>query len=125
MDSGELETIFCPTEPMCADMLNKPKQGAAFRKDRAVLMNIPAEHDDEAERKATHPALLGGMPKEGPAKAQTHAVLRRRSVLEQDEGKTARSVLRPGKRARAGSADLTSHDGRGGHVAWREPLVVA
>ena len=81
-------------------------------------MNCPVDYDDEAERKIAHPFLPGEVP-QGSLNRQTHAVLHRRSVLERDEGRTARSVLRRGEKARARSADLTSH-----HVAWREPLVV-
>ena len=43
---------------MWADILNKPKQGAAFRLDRSHLQNVPVDYDDEVERKRTHPSLL-------------------------------------------------------------------
>ena len=58
---GEVEVRHCPTEKMWSDILNKPKTGAAFRKDRAMLMNVPVEYDDHVEFCATHPDLL---PKE-------------------------------------------------------------
>ena len=55
---GDLEVQHCPTEMMWADILNKPKQGAAFRLDRSHLQNVPVAYDDEVERKSTHPSLL-------------------------------------------------------------------
>ena len=50
-----------PYQEMWSDILNKPKTGAAFRKDWAMLMNVPVEYDDHVEFRATHPDLL---PKE-------------------------------------------------------------
>ena len=78
---------------------------------------------DEAERKIAHPFLPGEVP-QCSLTQQTHAVVHRRSVLERDEGRTARSVLRWAKRGCTGSAHLISPQGCGDHVAWREPLVV-
>ena len=46
IDEGEVEIRHCPTKKMWSDILNKPKTGAAFRKDRAMLMNVPVEYDD-------------------------------------------------------------------------------
>ena len=46
---------------MWSDVLNKPKHGTPFKKDRAMLMNVPLKYDDELEFKNTHPLLL---PKE-------------------------------------------------------------
>ena len=43
---------------MWCDVLNKPKQGPAFHKDRSFLMNVPIDYDDDVERKQTHPDLL-------------------------------------------------------------------
>ena len=43
---------------MWSNILNKPKQGPPFKKDRSILMNVPVDYDDEVERKATHPGLL-------------------------------------------------------------------
>jgi hypothetical protein len=74
---------------MWADVLNKPKQGAAFRLDRSHLMNVPMDYDDDIERSKTHPKLLA-FKNEGaqvaPTKAKTvwegsRPVLHRRSVL--------------------------------------------
>ena len=53
MDRGEVDIKYCPTKIMWADVLNKPKQGAAFRQDRAILMNVPIEYDDANERAQT------------------------------------------------------------------------
>ena len=43
---------------MWSDVLNKPKQGLPFRTDRAMLMNIPVNYDDDEERAKTHAKLL-------------------------------------------------------------------
>ncbi len=43
---------------MWSDVLNKPKQGQAFRKDRAMLMNVSVDYSDDEERRRTHPKLL-------------------------------------------------------------------
>lgn len=53
--AGEIELAYEPTETMWADVLNKPKQGKAFREFRAFLMNVPTNYDDEIERERTHP----------------------------------------------------------------------
>ncbi len=49
---------YCPTKEMWSDVLNKPKNGTLFRKDRAKLMNVPVGYDDNVERMNTHPDLL-------------------------------------------------------------------
>ena len=61
IEEGELEIRYCPTEKMWSDVLNKPKQGSPFRKDRAMLMGIPEEYDDHVEYRRTQQELL---PKE-------------------------------------------------------------
>ena len=38
--SGEVTIKYCPTEMMLADQFTKSLQGAAFRKFRALIMNI-------------------------------------------------------------------------------------
>ena len=43
---------------MVADILNKPKSGAAFRRNRAKLMNVPVDYDDKIEARNIHPDLL-------------------------------------------------------------------
>ena len=43
IEQGEIDPRYCSTEEMTADILNKPKNGAAFRHDRAKLMNLPVE----------------------------------------------------------------------------------
>ena len=86
---GEIKAVHCPAEGMWADVLNKPKQGASFRRDRGHLMNVPTDYDNEIERSRTHPKLLT-FEKEGtqdvPAKSRTVLkgalpVQHRRSVL--------------------------------------------
>ena len=46
---------------MWSGVLNKPKHGTPFKKDRAKLMNVPLAYDNDLELKNTHAALL---PKE-------------------------------------------------------------
>ena len=58
VEEGEVEVQYCPTDKMWSDVLNKPKQGLPFRTDRAMLMNIPVNYDDDEERAKTHAKLL-------------------------------------------------------------------
>ena len=46
------------TDKMWSDVLTKPKQGAAFRKDRAMLIDCAVEYCDEAERNDIPQVLL-------------------------------------------------------------------
>ncbi len=43
---------------MWSDVLNKPKHGTPFKKDQAMLMNVPVGYDDDLEFRNTNPALL-------------------------------------------------------------------
>ena len=43
---------------MLSDVLAKPKQGSAFKKLRAELMNCEVNYNDDAERTRTHPSLI-------------------------------------------------------------------
>jgi hypothetical protein len=58
VDQGEVSIEYKPTEKMYFDVLTKPKQGKAFRKDRAELMNCPEDNNDDEEKRRTHPSLL-------------------------------------------------------------------
>ncbi|EJK55981.1 hypothetical protein THAOC_24212 [Thalassiosira oceanica] len=50
IEQGDLETEYCPTEKMWSDGHTKPKQGEAFRIDRAAVMNCPVDYfEDENE----------------------------------------------------------------------------
>ena len=49
---------------MWSDVLNKPKQGGPFRKDRTMLMGVPVEYDDNVEYRRTHKELLPSNEKE-------------------------------------------------------------
>jgi len=85
IDEGELEVQYCPTEKMWTDVLNKPEQGAKFRLDRAELMNVPVDYDDEVERRRTHPKLLSRDDQADMVKAQTKGRgIHHRSVLGSD-----------------------------------------
>ncbi len=44
---GDVELEYCPTEEIWCDVLTNPKQGKAFRKDRAMLMNCPFAYEDD------------------------------------------------------------------------------
>ena len=58
IEEGEVDVRYCPTTEMWSDVLNKPKHGTPFKKDRAKLMNVPLAYDNDLEFKNTHPALL-------------------------------------------------------------------
>ena len=49
---------YLPTEKMCCDIFNKPKQRAPYRLDHSHLMNVHVDYVDKVDCKATHPALL-------------------------------------------------------------------
>ena len=69
VESGEVSIKYQPTDQMFCDVLTKPKQGAAFRKDRAMLMDCDENYNDEKERLSTPRVLL---PKsEGPVDPTT------------------------------------------------------
>ena len=96
IDEGEIEVQYCPTEKMWTDVLNKPEQGAKFRLDRAELMNVPVDYDDNIERRRTHPKLLSSEDRDNMLKAQPNEHgFHHRSVLGSDRighriGHTAR-----------------------------------
>ena len=58
IDEGKIDLRYCPTVEMTADILNKPKNRAAFCRNRAKLMNVPVEYDDQVEFANTRPDLL-------------------------------------------------------------------
>ncbi len=58
IEEGEVNVRYCPTTEMWSDILNKPKHGTPFKKDHAMLMNVPIGYYDDLEFKNTHPALL-------------------------------------------------------------------
>jgi hypothetical protein len=86
VQSGDVSIAYKPTDQMWSDVLTKPKQGTAFRQDRAMLMNCDVDYDDETERL---PSVL--LPKsEGPIDPSTiTSILAPSSLL----GKDHRSVL--------------------------------
>ena len=48
-----------PTEKMWSNVLTKPKQGAGFRQDRAVLMNVEEDYNENDEKEqALAPATM-------------------------------------------------------------------
>ncbi len=88
MRSGEVSIEHRPTDKMWSDVLTKPKQGAGFRQDRAMLMNCGMDYDDEKER-AEIPQVLLPQP-EGPVDPTTiTSIIAPSSSL----GKDCRSVL--------------------------------
>jgi hypothetical protein len=87
VEAGEVSIEHRPTDQMWSDVLTKPKQGAAFRKDRAMLMNCDEEYDDDKERRDI-PSILLPQP-EGPVDPATITIAPQ-SILH---GKDRRSVL--------------------------------
>ena len=84
IEDGDIEVKYCPTYEMWVDMLTKLKQGTPFKKDRALLQNVPIDYDDGVEHKRTHPALLphhDTHKKENLVKQQVKPVVCHRSVL--------------------------------------------
>ena len=55
---GDVEIAYKPTGSMWSDILTELKQGSVFGKFRGHLMNVPTDHDDEAERLRTYPLCL-------------------------------------------------------------------
>ena len=55
---GDLEIRHKGTDDMWADMNTKPTQGKLFRTQRSKVMGVPADYDDDMERRNTHPLLL-------------------------------------------------------------------
>ena len=70
IEEGEVDVRYCPTTEMWSDVLNKPKHGTPFKKDRSMLMNVPIGYDDDLEFRNTHPALLPQDDKLGAIKTK-------------------------------------------------------
>ena len=49
IEEKDLKVQYCFTEMMSVNILNKPKQGAPFSKDHAMLMNCLIKYDDAFE----------------------------------------------------------------------------
>jgi hypothetical protein len=58
IEEGEVEIRYCPTKKMWSNVLNKLKQGALFRKDRAMLMGVPEEYGDNVKYRRTQQELI-------------------------------------------------------------------
>ncbi len=91
MQTGDVSIKYRPTNEMWSDILTKPKQGAAFRRDRSMLMNCDEDYDDKKEMHDT-PSILLPKP-EGPINPDAITLIippssslgnDRRSVLEND-----------------------------------------
>ena len=94
--------------------MNKPKSGAAFRRDRAKLMNVPVDYDDEVKGKNTHPDLLPSAEANtlGAAGIQeSRAPIR--SVLSNVKKQSSSGILRNSKN--------TAKTGNG--VSWRDVVM--
>ena len=96
IDEGELKVQYCPTENMLTNVLNKSEQGAKFRLDRAELMKVPVDYDDDVERRRTHPKLLPRDEQADMVKAQAKGRgIHHRSVLGSDRiGRRIGHVMR-------------------------------
>lgn len=55
--SGRSSIEYRPTKKMYSNVLTKPKQGKAFCKDRAILMNCDEDYDNIKEQEWTYPCL--------------------------------------------------------------------
>ncbi len=58
IEEGDIDIQYCPTKTIWSDILNKPKQRASFRKDRAMLMKVPVKYKDRVAFLKMNPALL-------------------------------------------------------------------
>jgi len=54
---GEVKVAYCPTENMLADFFTKPLQGAAFRRMRSQILNMPFNDTHVSE---VHRSVLDG-----------------------------------------------------------------
>ena len=54
----ELEIHHMGNKSMWADVNTKPVHGELFRIFRSDMMGVPVEHDDDVDRRRTHPLLL-------------------------------------------------------------------
>ncbi len=100
---------------MWSDILNKPKSGTPFRKDRAKLMNVPIGYADNVERLNTHLDLL---PKDkclgttGIKRSRVHS----RSVLGDIDNTVPRGIRRNGGSKSSGNGVSWSEVVRAGSV---------
>ena len=90
---------------MWCDVLTKPKQGAAFRKDRAMLVDCDVEYCDN-EARSDIPRVLLPEP-EGPVDPKTVTLIIPQSS---SPGKDRRSVLDGTKKTRQLVTWNTSQD---------------
>ena len=96
---------------MWSDVLNKPKQGAPFRKDRAMLMGVPEEYDGNVKYHRTQQELL---PTEEKENLDVHRPSKKpktssRSML----GKVGNSGNVPGVLKQSSTAEIS-----GNRVSW-------
>ena len=84
MRLGEVSVEHRPMDKMLLDVLTKPKQGAGFCQDRAMLMNCGMDYDDEKERAEIPHVLLPQL--EGPVDHTPSSSLGKdcRSVLDEN-----------------------------------------
>ena len=113
IDEGEVDLRHCPTEIMWSDVLNKPKQGAGFRKDRAVLMNVGIDYDDNLELSRTHIDLLPKQKQVQPVTEEKAPVTDCRSVLGDTGNRNGvRRSMVPGGNTKQGKYEP--------HVTWSD-----
>ncbi len=62
---GEVDVRYCPTTEMWSNVLNKSKHGTPFKKNQAMLMNVPIEYNYLVKVKMTHPDILPVAEKTG------------------------------------------------------------
>jgi hypothetical protein len=88
IESGEMSVEYKPTGEMWCDVLTKPKQGQAFRKHRAMLMNCDVDYCDIKAREDI-PKILLPQP-EGPVDPASVTPITPQNIMC---GKDRRSVF--------------------------------
>ena len=58
VSQGDLEIRRKRTDDIWDNMNTKPTQGKLFRTQRSKVMGVPADYDDDMERRNIHPLLI-------------------------------------------------------------------
>jgi hypothetical protein len=64
INKGDMIIEYCPTGKMLSDVLTKPLQGAAFRRFRSLLLNLPNELSNNATTDAHRSVLNHSMARD-------------------------------------------------------------
>ncbi len=121
IEQGDMEVQHESTHKMWSDVLNKPKQGKAFREFRGHLMNVPEDYDDEAEHLNTHPSLLPPAD-EGEKVLEADSEVLTKAAGATD-GKSMTSGTKPAGHRRSVLGELQNNSGqptKGGKASWAD-----